>query len=246
MTDSDVPSGRQSWRRRTTMDDRDWSGAISLAVIAVVMLAYGVVRGRGNQQTQIANVVTLPREAIQSVRTDQRQETISSQTPNSNEVDLRSPPVDRAPPTVAKTTDTTLDVEATANESIAVETTATKQQRQDTASESKPSVRLAMNQTSSTEATKGRVRGKIETGHTMRGTLVLTSDTDSSFSSNIIEIASANPAFEFAEVPPGMYSLIFKGTVNYVRRGLTWRGLMPDTPGGKQYNSLSPNDAVSK
>lgn len=88
---------------------------------------------------------------------------------------------------------------------------------------------------------KGSIRGQIESGHTMRGTLSLSPvPAKMRPSDGKIELGSSNPRFEFSNLPAGDYTLNFKGTVNNRSKTMSWSGLKTDEAGGPPTNTLTP------
>ena len=84
----------------------------------------------------------------------------------------------------------------------------------------------------------GRISGKIDTRSTLRGTIRLTPYPKQVRPRDGIKVGAARPQFGFSNVPEGVYTLTFQGTVNGTSKTLSWKGLRIDISGGKPSLSL--------
>ena len=84
----------------------------------------------------------------------------------------------------------------------------------------------------------GKIVGQIDTRSTLRGTLTLRPYPKQASPSDGIKVGSVSPKFRFSNVPEGVYTLSFRGTVNGTSRVLNWKGLKIDVAGGKPSLSL--------
>ncbi|TWU42983.1 hypothetical protein Q31b_20170 [Novipirellula aureliae] len=71
----------------------------------------------------------------------------------------------------------------------------------------------------------GVIKGRVDTGSTLRGTFTLSPAPDNIEPGANIEVGGPRPAFAFSKLPKGEYSLTFKGTADGVSKTRVWGDL---------------------
>jgi len=71
----------------------------------------------------------------------------------------------------------------------------------------------------------GIIKGRVDTGSTLRGTFILSPAPDEIEPGATIDVAGPRPTFAFSKLPKGEYTLTFKGTADGVFKTFVWEGL---------------------